>query len=70
MRTVTGMHPVGMEFWNTGIVEYWVKKQERPIIPSFHYSIAPVYDCSTYLRMLTFIKSPMATIIFTIEEPP
>ena len=28
------------------------------------------YDCRTYLRMLTFIKSPMATIIFTIEEPP
>jgi len=28
------------------------------------------YDCSTYRRMLTFIKKPMAAIIFTIEEPP
>jgi hypothetical protein len=30
-----------MEKWNDGILEYWSAGNSEPMIPMFHYSIAP-----------------------------
>jgi prepilin-type N-terminal cleavage/methylation domain-containing protein len=50
-----------MEYWNTGILEYWARRPRYPsfhhsTIPSFHYSIIPPLRAFTLIELLVVIS--------------
>jgi hypothetical protein len=62
-----------MEWWSTGVMEYWLILGYIAILASHHSNIPALQHSilqKIYRRMLTLIIKPMANIMVAKADPP